>query len=85
VALAYAKPEIVEFTERDLTRLFAYIDISSAQRITLFEFVKGIRGDLSAYRKAVVEFLYDCLDMNHDAIIDEQEMLTFYQSSSHSG
>jgi hypothetical protein len=74
-----------QFSERELRRLFAYIDISAAQRITLFEFVKCMRGDLNPYRKAVVEFIYDHLDLQNDAMIDEQEMVTFYQASNFPG
>lgn len=65
-----------------MTRLFNYMDTNGTQRITLFEFVKGLRGILPRYRQAMVEFVYMYIDVKNDGFIDEEEVLNFYQNSN---
>jgi hypothetical protein len=63
VGLLLTKPEIRRiFTEEELIKLFAYIDISSAQRITLFEFVKCIRVRfIHVFLSEILFFLSKCI------------------------
>ena len=57
------------------------MDSNGTQRITLFEFVKGMRGILPRYRQAMVEFAFKYIDIKNDGFIDEEEVLNFYQNS----
>jgi hypothetical protein len=58
------------------------MDINGAQRITLFEFVKGMRGSLSPYRQAMIDYVFVYINVKNDGVIDEEEVLNFYQNSN---
>jgi hypothetical protein len=48
LGLSKAKPEMSAlFSERELRRLFEYMDVNETQKVTLFEFVKGMRVSLT--------------------------------------
>ena len=81
-ALDHIRPDISsQFNDRDLSRLFQYIDLSSANRITLFEFVKQMRGPMPPYRAAIIEYIFLYVDTKNDGYLDQQEVLYFYQNS----
>jgi len=81
-AINAVRPDMApEFTDRDLSRLFQYFDLSGAQRITLFEFVKQMRGPMPPYRTAIVEYIFLYVDTKNDGILDQQEVLYFYANS----
>jgi Ca2+-binding EF-hand superfamily protein len=81
-ALASVKPEMqATFKERAIFRLFQYMDISAAHRVTLFEFVRQMRGEMPPYRRALVEYVFLYIDSKNDGVIDEQEVIFFYENS----
>ena len=81
-ALDHVRPDISsQFNDRDLSRLFQYFDLSSANRITLFEFVKQMRGPMAPYRAAIIEYIFLYVDTKNDGYLDQQEVLYFYQNS----
>jgi Ca2+-binding EF-hand superfamily protein len=70
-------------TPSEFERIFKYFDKNNDGKISYDEFLRGIRGDLNAFRKGFVMQAYAKLDRTGDGIVDMNDMLAIYDVSFH--
>jgi hypothetical protein len=63
--------------------MYIHIYIYPYIYIHLYTFIYKHQGNLPPYRLALVEFIFQKLDTNHDSEIDEDELVTYFTNSAH--
>mmetsp|Transcript_9390 Transcript_9390/g.9196 ORF Transcript_9390/g.9196 Transcript_9390/m.9196 type:complete len:782 (-) Transcript_9390:147-2492(-) len=70
------------FTLDEIKRLFVYFDADRSGRISVEEFIIGIKGRLNDYRQSLIDFVFHLLDADCNGLIEEKE-LTEYLKQTH--
>lgn len=74
----------VGLSEGEMVRLFAALDVDRSGYIDFEEWLKAIRGPLSARRAAVVREVFRRLDSDGDGRVSAEELQAHFQSTKHS-
>lgn len=73
----------VALSERELDTVLAAFDKNKDGRIDFDEFLRGIRGNLSARRRALIMMAYDTLDTDGSGVVTRADILAAYDTSKH--
>lgn len=72
---------IPKLNEEHYDMLLDQFDRDKSGYIHLKEFLRTLQGGLSAKRKQLIEYIYDCLDRNHDGNITLSDLKSIYNVS----
>ena len=73
----------MQMTSEDMGILFAAFDINRDGTIQYDEFLRIIRGELNANRKALVEKAFRVLDRDGSGMLEIQDITSVYNASRH--
>ena len=73
----------IEITQQDIGTLFAAFDANRDGTIQYDEFLRTIRGDLSAFRLKMVEAAFKKLDRDGSGVVDAEEIASLYNAKKH--
>ena len=72
-----------EIASEDIGVLFSAFDINRDGTIQYDEFLRVIRGDLSDYRRQLVERAFKVLDRDGSGVVEVQDLVGVYSGKKH--
>eukprot|EP01063_Lacrimia_lanifica_P024649 TRINITY_DN3251_c0_g1_i1.p1 TRINITY_DN3251_c0_g1~~TRINITY_DN3251_c0_g1_i1.p1 ORF type:complete len:281 (+),score=87.73 TRINITY_DN3251_c0_g1_i1:378-1220(+) len=73
----------VELTDAEAEALFGYFDTDGSGKVSVTEFLVGVRGKMSKQRVAVVQQAFARLDKHNDRTISLQDLMEVYSAAEH--
>jgi Ca2+-binding EF-hand superfamily protein len=73
----------IDITQQDIGTLFAAFDANRDGTIQYDEFLRTIRGELSGFRRKMVESAFKKLDRDGSGIVDAREIADTYNAKKH--
>lgn len=73
----------MEVDQQDITGLFKSMDIDGGGEISFDEFLRVVVGEMSQFRRSLVERAYNTLDVNKDGSISVDEFKEKYCANMH--
>lgn len=67
----------------EFERIFKYFDKNNDGKLSYDEFLRGVRGDMNAFRKGFVAIAFKKLDKTGNGIVDIQDLVNTYDVSFH--
>lgn len=71
------------FSEGEITKLFSHFDLDRSGLIEYDEFLRVIRGPMSAARKRIVAQAFNCLDKDGSGEVDINDIRGVYKADKH--
>jgi Ca2+-binding EF-hand superfamily protein len=69
----------------EIKRIFSYLDQDGDGRVSMDEFLNGLRGSLSPYRQGLVDFVFLLLDSNGSGFIEQKELAAYFDKTTSPG
>lgn len=73
----------LDLSPEDCSALFMYFDKDGSGDIDFEEFLQGVRGDMSARRRNLVNMAFDVLDIDGNGVLEPNDIAGKYDASKH--
>jgi len=73
----------LDLSEDDCHALFVHFDTDCSGDIDFEEFLQGLRGDLSARRKNLINMAFDVVDKDGNGVLEPDDLIDVYDASKH--
>lgn len=73
----------VQVSKDELHLLFDFMDRDKNNKLSLSEFFRGVRGELTPQRLAIITEVFKNLDKNHNQVLEMNDMIGYYSAFSH--
>eukprot|EP01033_Poteriospumella_lacustris_P003086 gene3086-2262_t len=73
----------IDLSPTELEQVFLYFDRDNNGFIDVTEFLVGIRGEMNARRRSMVQMAFDILDKDRSGVVDANEILAVYDLNWH--
>lgn len=73
----------LDLSEEDSMALFHHFDVDNSGDIDFEEFLRGVRGDMSARRKNLINMAFDVVDKDGNGVLEPDDLIGVYDASKH--